>query len=58
MGRHALRLTAVFLATGALGSTVGSASPPRLAVADVFHMPLAAPPFHPTSPILDRSAFT
>jgi D-alanyl-D-alanine carboxypeptidase (penicillin-binding protein 5/6) len=42
MGRQALRLTAVLLATGALGSTLGSASPPRLAAADVSHVLLAA----------------
>lgn len=42
MGRAALRLTAVFLATGALGSTLGSASPPRLAAADAIQVPMAA----------------
>ncbi|MEA2667913.1 MAG: hypothetical protein QOJ33_847, partial [Chloroflexota bacterium] len=38
MGRQALRLIAVLLATAALGSTLGSASPPRLAAADVSHV--------------------
>jgi serine-type D-Ala-D-Ala carboxypeptidase (penicillin-binding protein 5/6) len=42
MGRNALRLTAVCLATGALGSSPGSASPARPAVAEVIHMQLAA----------------
>jgi D-alanyl-D-alanine carboxypeptidase (penicillin-binding protein 5/6) len=40
MGRQALRLTAVFLATGALGSTLGSASPPRLAAAVATQVPM------------------
>ena len=49
MGRRALRLTALLLATGAFGSTLGSASPPRLAAADVGHVLQAAavPPDQP-----------
>jgi serine-type D-Ala-D-Ala carboxypeptidase (penicillin-binding protein 5/6) len=42
MGRQSLRLTAVFLATGALSSTLVSASPPQPAAAITIHMPLAA----------------
>ena len=42
MGRQSLRLTAVFLATGALSSTLVSASPPQPAVAITIHLPLAA----------------
>ncbi len=41
MGRRTLRLTAVFLATSALGSTLGSASPPRLAAAGAIQVPMA-----------------
>jgi D-alanyl-D-alanine carboxypeptidase len=42
MGRQSLRLTAVFLATGALSSTLVSASPPEPAAALTIHMALAA----------------
>ena len=41
MGRRTLRLTAVFLATSALGSTLGSASPSRLAAAGAIQVPMA-----------------
>ena len=41
MGRRTLRLTAVFLATSALGSTLGSASPSRLAAAGAIQVPIA-----------------
>ena len=41
MGRPTLRLAAILLATGALGSTLGSASPQRLAAA--VPVPMAAP---------------
>lgn len=42
MGRQGLRLAVVFLATGALGSTLGSASPPRLAAAVAAEVPMVA----------------
>jgi serine-type D-Ala-D-Ala carboxypeptidase (penicillin-binding protein 5/6) len=42
MGRQSLRLTAVLLATGALSSTLVSASPAQPAAAITIHMPLSA----------------
>jgi serine-type D-Ala-D-Ala carboxypeptidase (penicillin-binding protein 5/6) len=55
MGRQSLRLTAVFLATGALSSTLVSASPPQPAAAITIHMPLAAwVPMDDTDPRPER----
>src|SRR6267378_1462316 len=47
MARRVIRLTAVFLATGALGSSLGSASPPTTARASHVSLTAAVPSDEP-----------